>query len=249
MPKDLSLPLYRVKAQWNGCVDEPLLLVGCFETSVAHKQIVLPFDLGNKELYSKAKKFAVWVNQNESLPYRMEFNQQYFYNDVRNAKRDHYQHRPLRPAIHYEYDDRIGIDRERDRWQVEYEQRLEAEEKAKALLITLTSVEFAEGVQGGHPFYFESNNVRYIIDPSYNNLIRLDPDCPRGLCVYLADPKVQQNKWDWAIAIYLYLKGAQQHLHDSANEYRYLRHADWRKDEPSEQIHDNVPSEGMMYLI
>jgi len=238
--KDNTFPLFRVKARWDHSIEDPKLRIGCFEFSVPNKYTTLPFNTSNKEVYSIANKFALLVNRNMELRYQLQFDRQKLYNDITEAKRDHYRYIP-RPEVERELRTSTYNWREAEDW------KRVAEQKALSLLSTVTEPEFAERITQNHPFYFRpGNGPHYIIDPGGKNVIRLDEPHPVGLCIYLADPEVQSNRYDWAIAIYLYLRGAQDYLHESANEYRYLRYAEWKKEEVN--LKERTSSEGMIYV-
>lgn len=249
MAKLINAPTYRVKLWWDGNNDNPHFRLGWKETALRgtrggySNSIPLPFDSTNDYLYNQAACFALFVNRKDELPFQMEFNRNYLYNDITRAKREHYQQtRPYGPAP-----ERPNNDEERESYWDRHQKQQAAEEKAKELLASTTDAQYAENVKGDKPFYYIPEPGRvYIIDPLMKNVIHLKEEHPVGLCIYFADPEVQRNKYDWALGIYLYLKGASSYLHKTANEYRYLRRAAWIKDEPVTIPERTVSTEGLL---
>ena len=233
MPKPDNLPTYRVKAWWDQDATNPHFHLGWNERVLTPRErhVGLPFDAQNAVIYATADRFALWVNTNEALNFRLQVNRNYLYNDLTKAKRAHYtETTPYEPPPPYNATQATteSTDAYWARRQRELDEKANAKERARQLLGSLTDQQYATNILQGHPFYFSPEPGRtYIIDPAQKNVVRLDEAHPVGLCIYLADPEVQQNEYDWGVAIYLYLKGASAHLHKTANEYRYMRYTKW----------------------
>lgn len=230
MPKPDSYPLFRVQIWWDRSDTDPHFRMGWRrQHGIPERYVVAAFDTSNRELYQQATRFAVWANLQEDLHFRMEFSRSHLYNDITAAKRDHYQR-----TSYLRRNNQINTLTESDdywaKYQAEQQAKKDAEARGKELLIQATDAVYANLALGHYPFYFTPlPGKTYIIDPTQKNVIWLDTDFPKGLCIYLADPKVQENRYDWALAIYLYLKGGNETLHSTANEYRYIRYAEWKK--------------------
>jgi len=187
----------------------------------------------NVDIYRTAERMCVLVNNDAERHYFAEFNRNYLYRDLRDAQREHYR---MQDGQRRQREWELGEAQrtaERNRREADEANRvLSAAVKAARLLQEVVSPAFAEGIKKSSPFYHRTTNHQYIIDPEHKNVIRLDEKHPVGLCIYFADPAVQRNTSDWGIAVYLYLQGAEEQLHRTANEYRYLRHANWTKEYP-----------------
>jgi len=220
-----GLPHFKIRVWWpHPLQDEaPSLLLGtrAFEIPRDSRiRVRIPFDSPNALVYTTAKQLIVIHHSHLDRTYEFDYDPQRLYNDLREARREHYQYtRPqLAPAEPVPLYERV--------------QRPSAREKARILLSELCPTDYCISIERGQCFYIQSDDGRrFIIDPSTKNLIWLAPDSPKGLCVYIEDHSVQSNEFDWAIAVWLYLHKSSQRLIDSSNQYNHLRPLNWEKGE------------------
>lgn len=122
-----------------------------------------------------------------------------------------------------------------------------AQERAQDLLRSALPLIYKE-VCNSYAFYMDSpEGERFLVDVSNRNVVWLQKDSPRGLCIYLRDSSVQQNKWDWTLAVYLYIRGATKTFLETANEYRRLRGgASFAPLSDSQLLFRGDPSDGLL---
>jgi hypothetical protein len=234
MSNNLTHPLIRIRVWWNYSSDNPALRLGVKEAGINRLSQTVQWDTPNKRIYQLADFFALAILRNSELHFRAEVNRNYLYRDLTEARREHYQRQRPAPTV--------------NNYEQERQRRESARAKAAQLLTEQTSPAFAEGIQSERCFYFHPHpwSHRYIIDPYSRNVIRLDEEHPTGLCILFKDSEVQRNLFDWGVGIYLYLKGAPQHLHSTANEYRSLRSTQWYTEECGPAEPNTVSTEGML---
>lgn len=210
----MSKPEVFVEVWWNGGVERPLLCIGSrrenYFTSISMFLETSRMPDGNlprnapatsnRLVYEAIDNFAVWANQQEAAPYTFDVDKQRSYREIRQAQQAYF-------------------------WRREQET---AQQRARRLCVETCGPMYAENVQAGHCFYFTNNRgQRFIIDPINKNTVWLSEGKPIGLCVYFSDNHVQNNRFDWATAVYLHLKLDSSKWFDTANEYYNLRAAAW----------------------
>ena len=107
--------------------------------------------------------------------------------------------------------------------------RQNAEERAKELLVSLNPT-LVKQIEKGGAFYLNGPTFVYIVNVDLRAVTVLFEDRPRSLCIYIRNRDVQDNKYDWAIAMWMHIK---------ANEVEFLRianHFEWRPQTVTETL-------------
>lgn len=91
-----------------------------------------------------------------------------------------------------------------------------AEQKARTLLQQLDP-ELCSKMEGNVAFYFATSQHVYIWYPMARNIVSLEPEGPKYVCIHSRDHTVEQNRYDWAITMRTYLLGDETHWRSKAN--------------------------------
>lgn len=189
--------------------DPPPLYLGCWDRAIPEAeqlQTQIPFETTRKQIYAIARKFCIWVNIVKKPGYEAYLNQQRLYSEE-VAIRERHNHLVVRTTQAIERD-------------FNYEQLKAATNRARDLLKQL-NYELWRKMECGDAFYLKGLEYVYIVSPRSKKLSVLLPEGPKSLCVYITDPNVQENKYDWAIAMWTYLQGAEQHVLQTANHFDF----------------------------
>jgi hypothetical protein len=187
-------------------IDPPVFKVGVFSQHIERDvYTTVPFTTTRKELYELADRFAIYVNK-QNFGWRAQTNRQQLYTTYRAVT---YQHHVLDTyAIHSK-----DLD-------TRHKEARAAEEKARELLNSINP-ELCKQMEGHEAFYLQGARYIYIVEPLYKRLNVLHPECPKSLCVYITDRTVQGNKYDWAIAMWMYLTANEEHVLVTANHFNF----------------------------
>jgi hypothetical protein len=86
---------------------------------------------------------------------------------------------------------------------------------AKELLRTVDP-ELCQAVVDGAAFYFTTLKSTYIWYPSSREIVSLEAEGPKYVCVHSRDNAVEMNTFDWALTMRTYLLGAEEHWRKTA---------------------------------
>lgn len=206
------MPTFEVRLKGDRGVDPPLIKIGVFSRHIEQDVFTtVPFDTERKDLYQFADNFAIWINRRE-YGWDAQVNRQHLYNDYRMIHWEFRQHQHFPPVL----GNQDTINEILSSYQIAHN----AETKAKALLNEMNP-ELCKKVDSGGAFYLQGARYIFIVNPVHKKVDVLFPDGPKSLCVYIKDPTVQTNKYDWTLAMWKYLSGAEEHVLKTANHFDF----------------------------
>jgi hypothetical protein len=222
----------------------PPIKVGFFHPELTSSIFTeAPFSHTRKQLYRVAETFCVYVNEILKPGWVAEVNQQRLYNDETSIRRHHDHLTRVNDPI----DDFDGVIIEN--WEERSAKRALAKTRAFELLKTLNP-ELAEKIHAGSAFYLQGTRYIYIVSPQSQKLSVLLPKGPMSLCVYIIDSTVQENTYDWAIAMWKYLTAAEEYTLKIANHLTfYLTDAKELRYEEENKANRNPNSTGTIESV
>lgn len=207
---------FRIQLDWDPHQQEgeggpPPLKLGVFDRHITDPPpyINIPFNTPRKQIYDIAVQYCVYVNGVLKPDWECVFERNRLYQDHIACLNRHAYTTRATELVGLRHGE-IAVPTSRDQAQI----------VAEALLRQLNPT-LADKVKKGASFYLQGTKHVYIIQPQSRKLCVLYPTGPKFLCVYVTDSAVQDNPYDWMIAVWKYLVASEEKLLTTANEFEF----------------------------